>query len=43
MLILLPPSEGKATPSEGDPVALESLAGFEVELAPGTLDVIVPA
>jgi cytoplasmic iron level regulating protein YaaA (DUF328/UPF0246 family) len=26
MLILLPPSEGKATPAQGDPVALDSLA-----------------
>jgi cytoplasmic iron level regulating protein YaaA (DUF328/UPF0246 family) len=31
MLILLPPSEGKATPSEGDPVELDSLA-FAAEL-----------
>jgi len=31
MLILLPPSEGKATPAEGDPVALDSLA-FAAEL-----------
>jgi Uncharacterized protein conserved in bacteria len=29
MLILLPPSEGKATPSEGDPVELGSLAFAE--------------
>jgi uncharacterized protein len=29
MLVLLPPSEGKFSPSEGDPVALESLAFAE--------------
>jgi|GEM_PF-6742941 len=34
------PSEGKATPSAGDPVELDSLA-FAVELGPGSLDVIV--
>jgi cytoplasmic iron level regulating protein YaaA (DUF328/UPF0246 family) len=32
MLILLPPSEGKATPSAGDPVELDSLA-FAAELS----------
>jgi uncharacterized protein len=34
MLILLPPSEGKATPSAGQPVALDSLA-FAAELGQG--------
>jgi cytoplasmic iron level regulating protein YaaA (DUF328/UPF0246 family) len=34
MLILLPPSEGKATPSAGDPVELDSLA-FAAELGAG--------
>jgi hypothetical protein len=33
MLILLPPSEGKAVPSEGEPVELESLA-YAADLGP---------